>query len=137
MKEELVSYDIAVMLKEKGFDWDTRYFYQNDVTHPFSPESGFVSKVNDIVLGYYIDGRNGTQDLNHNSEYSTSTPSLSLAAKWLRDVHNINVDVFYNPEQDTYETHIKYQGNTNYYNPNNSKYEQALSIGIKEALKLI
>lgn len=77
MKEDYVSFEIAKLLKEKGFDEETRScYYLND-----------TSKV-------YL---NGSISCNYNSygfqNICVSAPTLWDTIKWLREVHNIIITI--------------------------------------------
>lgn len=79
--EDYVSFEIAKLLKEKGFDtfkpygWDEKLF---DKEHPRNFSLGVDSE-----------------------EHWISCPTLQMAMKWLREVHNVFIEIhFY---QDTYE----------------------------------
>ena len=70
IKEDYVSFEIAKLLKEKGFDEAT-------------------------IGTYYKDGTFNYLCLNTwNSKFITpiSAPTLQMAMKWLREVHNIHID---------------------------------------------
>ena len=72
--EDYVSYEIAKLLKEKGFD--------KDINRRFSPH--FV---------YNNDGR--FSGPSWDTEYNA--PTLQMALKWLREVHNIHIQVLRYP----------------------------------------
>ena len=66
--EDYVSFEVTKLLKEKGFDWSTLMSYDKsgeikDILRPFFPSE-------DIAM-----------------------PTLQMAMKWLRDVHNLIVSV--------------------------------------------
>ena len=127
MEEQLISFETAKLAKEKGFDFI--YIIDNELT-------------------------------------KHSLITQSLLAKWLREVHNIIVDVSldflnshtkesikYSPTFYTYSNNKKrFWIYTDYINSdectkkmqeempifqNYSTYEEALEIGLQEALKLI
>jgi hypothetical protein len=72
-----------------------------------------------------------------------SAPTQSLLQKWLREVHNI--DVWVNKIGSTNEKkyYFNVMVNNKFVNTTNSnsktflKYEEALEVGLQEALKLI
>lgn len=82
-KEAYVSFEVAKLLKEKGFDWFTyAYYTKDDVdTKPYlgmenlCPDNwnGEVDEVNDLW---------------------TSAPTQQMACRWLREVHNTHIGVF-------------------------------------------
>ena len=74
--EDYVSFEIAKLLKEKGFDED--------------------------CLKYYIEGRKYIRDLSDEdwphrlknskaNENVVTVPTLQMAMKWLREVHNLHI----------------------------------------------
>lgn len=76
IEEAYVSLEVAKLLKEKGFDWK--------------------------CFGYYVDDE--PDDIKYSSLFETnsdweerccSAPTQQMAMKWLREVHNIKVNVFY------------------------------------------
>lgn len=114
MKEQLISFETAKLAKEKGF---------------------------------YIEDQN-----NHIPKYNL--PTQSLLQKWLREVHNSFIEVGIHSPKNKYFTkkNLRYFVEINYYGKNfnlemtnkedflktNIKsYEEALEIGLQEALKLI
>ena len=74
IKEDYVSFEIAKLLKEKGFDGFCERFYD------YYPETGEVH-----ICGC---------DEHNNSRYDDefSMPTLQMAMKWLRIEHNIHIE---------------------------------------------
>ena len=75
--EDYVSFETAKLLKEKGFDWDCKQVY--DLVRPQSCADG---KMYDNF---------SDKNPNANGEL-VSAPTLQMAMKWLRKVHNFNVN---------------------------------------------
>ena len=69
--EDYVSYEIAKLLKEKGFDIPCRQAY-------------FNGSLVDYTMYGFCDGE------------LLDCPSQSLALKWLREVHNWYIDIRFN-----------------------------------------
>jgi hypothetical protein len=120
--EYYVSYEIAKLLKELGFDWECNYHYTNSnmLCH------GFCN--NDPIFKVIM-----------------SAPTLDVAQRWLREekLYNVLVDT---GGYKNYEYFIDYHGvkeGPNYpfheYNHNLicNTYEEALEAGIKKTLELI
>ena len=64
----------------------------------------------------------------------------SLLAKWLREKHNIIIIVDYEGIDGYYYKFYSYKGMKKFYDASNTNYktyEEALEIGLQEALKLI
>lgn len=74
IEEDFVSIEIAKLLEEKGFDGEDCFAYYNE-----NGEIGFLQTFGDIADFY--------------SETCVPTPSLGLAMKWLRTVHNIAINI--------------------------------------------
>lgn len=74
MQLELVDFPLAVELKSVGFNWETQDAFLYD---------GKLFPTPDATLYLYKQ--------NHNwREHRYSRPSLELALKWFRDVHNLD-----------------------------------------------
>lgn len=117
MKEQLISFETAVLAKEREFKWNNEYMHFTLLDNNVYPEGELFLK-----------------------------PTQSLLQKWLRDEHNIhiyiepswvggsNTDieakpyytpwVVYNFEEDTAPDYF-------------DTYEEALEDGLKDALSLI
>lgn len=137
IEESYVSFETAKLLKEAGFSVPCRGVYVTDRT------------------GYYefreYDNKQTTDDLCWNTEdgfqYEYLAPTQALAARWLREVHHLNVyacfdyvcfddgerkwffmreNTMINDYTSVYCSIISYDS-----------YEQALEAGLQEAVKLI
>lgn len=80
MKEELISFDTSKLAKEKGYKitpdfWGDYSFYTSD---------GFKGKANE--QGYYYKYTQHEGDL-------YPLISQSLLQKWLREIHNIDIEI--------------------------------------------
>lgn len=81
--EDYVSFEIAKLLKEKGFDICCELQYINCSSgHPF------LTDIRDDAGCYYKNSEIG-QD-----EYSA--PTLQMAMKWLREKYSIHIEIAYN-----------------------------------------
>ena len=69
--EDYVSFKVAKLLKEKGFDWNTDKQFNSDK----------------IVGDYNI------TDRSRYPERYLDAPTLQMAMKWLREVHNVFIDI--------------------------------------------
>lgn len=129
MTEEYATYQQAVTLKERGFDWECcHYYFRNNGT---------------LRWCYPAD------DYTQSKEFY-SAPRLSYAQKWLREVMKIDVLVWVcacgygwdiskaGDEQTRGTTLLDYDYNGNDENSGMwLTYEAALSAGIDAALELI
>lgn len=115
MEEEKISFETAKLAKEKHFNIRTRtYFDKKEIKE--------ISKLT-----------------SHNdSSNRISRPTQSLLQKWLREGHNIDVEA--QKDYGFYTAVIYLPGR---YKPSHQwkqefgSYEEALEIGLQEALKLI
>ena len=104
--EDYVSFEVARLLEEKGFDEQTRFCFRGDgkILHNDESYVGYP--------GYY------------------PRPTLQMAIKWLRKVHNINTDIVsvWNQKRFEYQVFI--------VTPENAKHcyiDDKLDLGHEEA----
>ena len=71
--EDYVSFEVAKLLKEKGFDWNTDKQFNSDK----------------IVGDYNI------TDRSRYPERYLDAPALQMAMKWLREVHHLHCNIGY------------------------------------------
>lgn len=136
MKEQLITFDTAKLAKEKGFDihnYPFYYFYKGD------KESNYIAINPKDIISFLT------------SEEGLLRPTQSLLQKWLREIHNIDVEPYLilckhnnkeipqHPEEKEYDYMLIVSGISQYIGTiqNNLSYEQALEKGLQEALKLI
>jgi hypothetical protein len=82
--EDYVNFETAKLLKEKGFDLPCHATYDTAVT-------GGKPKFSEYeVLNYFPYGMKNSDD-----KYSMviSAPTLQMAMKWLREVHNYDISI--------------------------------------------
>lgn len=112
MEEKLVSYEVAKLAKEVGFNVVTeyRFFYNSELT---------------------------TKTPSQSSKPTIYAPTQSLLQKWLREVHSIDITIALVATQYGFYIHK----GRNYTNDGESysflgTYEQALEQAILKAIKL-
>lgn len=135
MEEQLVSLEVAKLLKEKGFNIPCRYCYG------YCTESicDFITERRGTI---YEDEYNG-HDWNYEKfpliGHATSAPTQSLAQKWLREEKGIVliVDVDFTELKCYYCNIYDHSRLLAKQSGNYTTYEEALEEGLKEALKLI
>lgn len=136
MNEDFVSYKQAAKLKGLGFDWWVNHYYEDGKLH-----EGFVDEDEDPELNPNYPTAYGNYNF---TKQIFSAPTLSQAQKWLREVKgiDISIDNVYH-RLDTcnkvmYGLRIGNQSTfkTKFY-MNYDSYEEALSIGIDEAFKIL
>jgi hypothetical protein len=129
MKEQLIAYETAILAKEKNLPQDDFYFEDYDCRIPYYGLDNVLGKGDEDKFG------------------QCKAISQNLLQKWLREVHNIHVCVYwdysYSNERDLYYTEIRYKDDLGFrvdkfVKDNNFRnYEEALEIGLQEGLKLI
>jgi len=129
MKETLVSFNIAELAKEKGFNEECRFHYEVE-----SKESTFNIEYEPFRNSEII---NGYGKLKYPM---ISAPTHGLLQKWLREDHNIDVVAI--PVRFTGYLEIGYYtymvcGTQPMKNYRFDTYEEALELGLVEALNLI
>jgi hypothetical protein len=79
--EDYVSFETAKLLKEKGFDEPCRAsYYKNQINDSFTITNNVLNKL------------------------SYAAPTLQMAMKWLREVHNLNIGILFGRLRD-FKTH--------------------------------
>lgn len=89
--EDYVSYEIAKLLKERGFDWEESPFYSEQDRDEWRQNNS-----------YTIPNTSYDPDLPFDSETITLIVphvSLQMAMKWLREVHKIEIRVIYDNDK--------------------------------------
>ena len=138
IEEQFVSFDTAKLLKEAGFREHCRCMY--------FPEKKGGYKICQNLIGDYDVTNDVTYEKNLHVDCYLA-PTQALAARWLRDVHHLNVyacfdyvcfddgerkwffmreNTMINDYTSVYCSIISYD-----------IYEQALEAGLQEAIKLI
>ena len=110
--EDYVSFETAKLLKEKGFTENCLMRY---------------NKIGDLVEEAYKFNWN-FQTIDY------SAPTLQMAMKWLRDVHNINLNISWNPTFKDYFVEI-FKPTLLYSTTTYQNYEEACEAAIKYCLE--
>lgn len=126
-QKDYVSFEVAKLLKEKGYDEPSKYYYRkgdNKFTYT-------ALALRNSIEALYIS--------------ECTTHPLAEVAKWLREVHNIHITIgnsasgYYwelsKADNGTFICDYNYKGSNDGGKYNT--YEQALNEGIKEALNLL
>lgn len=135
-KEDYVSLEVAKLLKEKGFDYATLYYYE---------KNGKLGMMN-------LDAQSQMRKHGYMNDIYPR-PTLYEAAKWLRNKHKLHIDVGMCgdyatdadgnkvAEWDFWTFDIYYTENFSHHIfdcfGQYDTYEEALNEGILEVLKLI
>ena len=142
MEDEIVSFETAMLLKEKGFNEQCSYYYEDDelykLCHYQGDGTGFSrnsSPINDRLSC---------------EEMQCTALTQSLAQKWLRETRNItfNANPHSNDGKIIYVVTIKVISSNKYIDFNVmmdtsnkaimfNTYEEAIEAGLKYCLKSI
>jgi len=119
MKDQFVTYEIALRLKELGFNESCLGWYS------------IYRKNLSINFGYVI--------LENLTKAATLAPLWQQAQRWLREVHHIHIGIWYNTLTSKYRWEKNLIGGefTDSHDQEFDTYELALSEGLTEALKLL
>ena len=160
MEETIITFETSKLAKEKGFDILQHSYYFEDgefKEHSITGTNGYygeeyefnLSEFNENWNNKWLTKKNGDRCFGCSKDkgyFETfSAPTQSLLQKWLREVHKINI--LYTVHQTngnviTYDycLHLPYGFQstiTPWSQLNYNTYEEALEIGLQEALKLI
>lgn len=126
MNDQLITKETAVLAKEKGFNLKSDKGY-----YKHGSEKDFT------VLLLWEDSEPNEPEFGH-------APTQSLLQRWLREIHNISIEVFslsyHNKIQFTMnikklnKSEIKILSKNNYHF---ETYEEALEFGLQKALELL
>jgi hypothetical protein len=144
MKEECIILETAKLAKEKGFDIGCNGSYTEFHKTHKSDNPSFAMKKGEVEFdGSSYNINNSPMSDFSNKNYTTySAPTQGLLQKWLREKYHLYVRVATNsitthfPMIELAEvggTHLKGP----VYDKNYETYEEALEVGLQEALKLI
>ena len=137
LKEKLISFETAILAKEKGFkntcnrfvNKDNEYIFMPDLLYPNNSEFSHNSEEDPEVVEW--------EEL---MKTLVLAPTQSLLQKWLREVHEISIkiDDYYTNSRVRFDYNVCELGSQE-DNPVGifETYEEALEIGLQEALKLI
>ena|SRR5690606_14289816 len=142
MQEEIVSFQVAKLAKEKGFNLETHdYFSKDKYRSEFNHNVGF----NDDYWGdnYVYDWNTNGEPFKPFNKECYSRPTQSLLQKWLREVHGIIIEITWQMCSTDYEYAIIDMNNPPKYEDDIERiigfktYEETLEEGLYEGLKLI
>lgn len=122
IKEDYCSFEISKLLKEKGFDWMCNGYYNKD---------------DEYSEPYFGDGE-GADNWNNQApsvkDLWCSAPTHQMAMKWLRERHDLHIEVIYNPYYKEYKgcmyKNIGEYNYTEFY----STYEETVEAALKYCL---
>ena len=157
MEDTRITFETAILAKEKGYNIEgqTVFDLKNDNKIINFKDNAIQEFINDAETGYrdkalyYLkDGINVTDD-NTDEGYFLLAPTQSLLAKWLREKHNIHIELIMdgwgnddcvNDEFLCYRCFIWQVGKPRPKHTEDlgaGEYEKIFEIGLQEALELI
>lgn len=118
--EDYCSFETAKLLKEKGFNYPCRAVY--------SPKGTVRHYLKEEVSAHNLKG------------HKKLCPTLQMAMRWLREVHNIDICAFpYQADYILYSYKVKiYKDKEIYLTITDSKtYEESVEAALKYCLKIL
>lgn len=97
IEEDYVSYEIAKLLKKKGFDEATHQYYKT-ITYLGTEANNICIKTLDGIESEPFHNSIYGFDLNGEDTGEYAMPTFQMAIKWLREMHSILVVIDYNYE---------------------------------------
>ena len=137
LREKLISFETAILAKEKGFknicdrfvNKDNEYIFMPDLLYPNNSEFSHNSEEDPEVVEW--------EEL---MKTLVLAPTQSLLQKWLREVHKISIkiDDYYTNSRVRFDYNVCELGSQE-DNPVGvfETYEEALEIGLYQALLLL
>ena len=137
LKERLISFETAILAKEKGFknacdgfvNKDNEYIFMPDLLYPNNSEFSYNPEEDPEVIEW-----------EEMMKTLALAPTQSLLQKWLREVHEISIkiDDYYTNSRVRFDYNVCELGSQE-DNPVGifETYEEALDAGLYQALKLI
>lgn len=116
IEEDYVSFEVAKLLKENGFNEPCRAsYFKKQINYSFTITNNVLNKL------------------------SYAAPTLQMALKWLREVHNLYINIFvtWKDKIPHYQWSIDnlITQDTIYDTPCLEKYEEACNAAIKHCLE--
>jgi hypothetical protein len=145
MEEQLVSFETAKLAKEKGFDIETEYKFYNEKEISYKNYADWDIREEGGYSIVTVPRKTGQlkKDLHIKFiEEEFPAPTQSLLQKWLREVHNIHIDIRTNAISGGNYFFYLSQTRAPFYTlfvsvKDSDNYEEALEYALKESLKLI
>lgn len=96
----ILKFEIAKLLKEKGFDLPARYYYEEALTTQIDSETketsgAFGWEKGEVNLNVGVFQNNNTMtDFSGNHWYMCAAPSIAEVVMWLYETHGIWINVY-------------------------------------------
>ena len=144
MKDTRITFETAKLAKEKGFNERVHYFYkvrsENDIELYGCTRKQLVGFKGHVPIYHKVRDYHTNKEKLNAKLYRCSAPTQSLLSKWLREKYDIDViiNTYRNQNQKYYKYFISEKSkNIIKSEENYNTYEDALEIGLQEALKSI
>jgi len=146
IKDQIVLFETGKLAKEKGYDVTSNgYFtqYLKNQIDPEYPEGGgpFSMTKGEIEFDNNYFGNNMEQtDYTNETYFMCAAPTQTLLARWLREVHNIQVYVNSQTKDGNgkYRDYVAHVNGKEINDPRDSEfqtYEEAMEVGLYVALE--
>ena len=141
-----VKFELAKLLKDKGFDMLTKKYYEHALTSQIDEETNdYVGtfgwkKGETNIQSYNFINNYPNVDLSNENWYMCSAPTIAEVVVWLYEKHNIWISVDPENDKDTWFHTISYNksetifGNYNTYNSYTEAYEAAIEYTLNNLL---
>lgn len=137
MKEQIISFELAKLAKDKGFDVESLYFYTKPNSKMYAIDEEIRAyEIKNTARKLYECGKHAAL----NRESVLLAPTQGLLQKWLREKHSIDVivdKVDSTPSSGYYFNIYRENIEDEYGIIKFNTYEDALEKGLEEALKLM
>lgn len=146
MEEQIISFETAKLAKEKGFDWETEEFYTNP-KKPYLAKGVQYGSDSDTYVRLWKWNSMPSNYPTNEEDVLCAAPTQSLLQKWLREEHNIYIELSVQEAKviaTWYWKIFKHRGSGKgliwIYEDSNGKlsdtYEDALEEALKVGLKI-
>ena len=116
--EDYVSFETAKLLKEKGFDWECfQYWHEKD---------------NELV---HSQSMHPIQNISNPCFFGPAAPTLQMAMKWLREIHNLAIELTWEHTWFASITKMTSMPESIVYEDGDRSYEVACETAIKYCLE--
>jgi len=124
-----VSFEVAKLLKQAGFDYKVRLYYEHNGKLRGKNSGSFINFNSPTIWE-----NNGNTD-----KQLYSAPTLDVAQRWLREVHHLHITIFSSSQESWMFRITKPHQNleNGVYGEDFYTYEEAQEAGIKKALEMV
>lgn len=135
MKDQLVIFETAKLAKVKGFDESCLQAYRVWRENIRKTDPNPLIDI-DVEYEPYMGGAYASVQYHNQSKEHTLAPSQSLLQRWLREQRNTHISITC-INLNNFKVSYFRGGHYAFSKDGFDKYEEALEVGLQEALKLI